>query len=149
MAAAAVLMTGANCATGGPAKPANDPQYHVLPERQSLGLPYSDAVQAGNLLFLAGTIGAAPSTRRIVDGGVVSETRQALENIKQNLEIHGSSLEHVVKCTVFLADIGEFESMNGVYREYFPANKPARTTVAVKDLPLGARIEIECIAVVP
>lgn len=122
------------------------PAYHTLPERDALDLPYSDAVRSGNLLFLAGTIGASPSTRQVVEGGVVAETRQALENIKANLQANGSSLDRVVKCSVFLADIADFEKMNGVYREYFPTNKPARTTVGVAALPAGARVEIECVA---
>ena len=125
-----------------------DPHYQTLPERASLGLPYSDAVRAGDLLFLSGTVGQAPGTRQVVAGGTAAETRQALENIKKNLEAHGSSLDRVVKCTVMLADIGDFETMNQVYREYFPTNKPVRTTFAVAALPLGARVEIECIAVV-
>jgi reactive intermediate/imine deaminase len=125
---------------------AGAPTYHTLPERAGLNVPYSDAVRSGNLLFLSGTIGAQPSSRQPVEGGVVAETRQALENIKANLHAHGSSLDRVVKCSVFLADIADFERMNGVYREYFPTNKPARTTVAVAGLPLGARVEIECIA---
>lgn len=122
------------------------PTYHTLPERAGLGLPYSDAVRAGNLLFLAGTIGAPPSSREPVAGGVVPETRQALENIKANLEAHGSSLERVVRCSVYLADMADFDRMNGVYREYFQTNKPARTTIAVAALPMGARVEIECVA---
>ena len=122
------------------------PTYHVLPGRASLNLPYSDAVRVGNLLFLSGTVGAAPGTRQLVPGGIEAETRQALENVKANLEAHGSSLDRAVKCTVFLADINDFEAMNRIYREYFVRNKPARTTVGVAALPLGARIEIDCIA---
>ena len=129
-----------------PPAAAGSPAYQTLPERAGLNLPYSDAVRAGNLLFLSGTIGAAPPSRRPVEGGVGAETRQALENVKANLEAHGSSLDRVVKCSVFLADISDFERMNAVYREYFPANKPARTTVGVSGLPMGARVEIECIA---
>ncbi len=121
------------------------PQYLTLPERASLNTPYSDAVRAGNLLFLSGTVGAAPGTRQVVTGGVAAETRQALENVKHNLETHGSSMQRVVKCSVFLADIADFETMNGVYREYFPTNKPVRTTVGVNGLPMGARVEIECV----
>ena len=136
----ALLLAG--CATG----PAPEPAYHTLPGRATLDLPYSDAVRAGNLLFLAGTVGTAPGTRQLVPGGVAAETRQVLENIKTNLERHGSSMDQAVKCTVFLADIGDFEAMNAVYRQYFPRNKPARTTVGVAGLPLGARVEIECIA---
>ena len=81
-------------------------------------------------------------------GGITAETRQTLENIRRNLEAHGSALDKVVKCTVMLADIGDFEAMNGVYREYFPRNKPARSTFGVNGLARGARIEIECIATV-
>lgn len=132
------LLLGAGCATA--------PLHQTLPERQSLDLPYSDAVRAGDLLFLSGTIGQAPGTRTLVPGGVAAETRQALENIKANLTAHGSSMDRVVKCSVFLADIADFEAMNAVYRQYFPTNKPARTTVGVAGLPIGARVEIECIA---
>ena len=124
------------------------PQYLTLPERAALNAPYSDAVRAGNLLFLSGTVGSAPGTRQVVAGGVAAETRQALENVKHNLESHGSSMAEVVKCSVFLADINDFETMNGVYREYFTTNKPVRTTVGVNGLPMGARVEIECLAVV-
>jgi reactive intermediate/imine deaminase len=124
------------------------PRYLTLPERAALNAPYSDAVRVGNLLFLSGTVGSAPGTRTVVPGGVAAETRQALENVKHNLEAHGSSMQRVVKCSVFLADINDFETMNGVYREYFPTNKPVRTTVGVSGLPLGARVEIECTGVV-
>jgi 2-iminobutanoate/2-iminopropanoate deaminase len=122
--------------------------YYSLPERASLNLPYSDAVRTGNLLFLAGTVGTLPGTRNLPEGGIQAETRQALENVKANLERHGSSLDRAVKCTVYLADIRDFDAMNAVYRDYFPANRPARTTVGVAALPLGARIEIDCIATV-
>jgi reactive intermediate/imine deaminase len=125
------------------------PAYLTVPERAALDLPYSDAVRVGDLLFLSGTVGTAPGTRRLVAGGVGAETRAALENVKANLTAHGATLDSVVKCSVFLADIADFEAMNGVYREYFPRNKPARTTVGVAGLPLGARVEIECIAAVP
>lgn len=118
----------------------------ILPGRAALNLPYSDAVRAGDQLFLAGTIGAAPGTRQPVKGGVAAETRQALTNIRANLEAHGSSMERVVKCTVMLADIADFDAMNEVYREFFPQNKPARTTFGVAGLPMGARVEIDCVA---
>ena len=118
------------------------------PERAALNLPYSDAVRVGDLLLLSGAIGQVPGTRQLVPGGINAETRQTLENIRRNLEAHGSSMEDVVKCTVMLADIADFEAMNAVYREYFPRNKPARTTVGVAGLPIGARVEIDCIAAV-
>jgi reactive intermediate/imine deaminase len=123
------------------------PVYFTPPERATLGLPYSDSVRVGNLLFLSGAIGSTPGSRELVPGGVVAETRQVLENIKRNLEASGSSLDRVVKCTVMLADIADFERMNSVYREYFPTNRPARSTFGVSGLARGARVEIECIAV--
>lgn len=113
----------------------------------ALNLPYSDAVRAGDLLFLSGTVGQAPGTRQVVPGGIEAETRQALTNIQANVEAHGSSMDRVAKCSVFLTDIAEFEAMNKVYREFFPREKPVRTTVGVAALPMGARVEIECIAV--
>ncbi|HJQ37298.1 MAG TPA: RidA family protein [Thermoanaerobaculia bacterium] len=137
--AAALLLTAA-CATA--------PSYRTLPDRASLNLPYSDAVRAGNLLFLAGTIGAPPGSRDVVPGGIVPETRQTLENIKRNLETHGSSIDRVTRCTVILVYLDDFEPMNTVWREYFPQNKPARTTFFVTALARGARVEIECTAVV-
>lgn len=143
----AVLVASTACSTS-PA-PKVQPVYTALPERAGLGLPYSDAVRVGHLLFLSGAIGSAPGSRDVVPGGVVAETRQTLENIKRNLEHNGTSLDRVVKCTVMLADIGDFELMNGVYREYFPVNKPARSTFGVSGLARGARVEIECIAVLP
>ena len=134
----AVALLFAGCASA--------PVYRMVPERASLDVPYSDAVRVGDLLFLSGTVGQVPGTRQLVPGGIVPETRQALENVKRNLEANGSSLDRVVKCTVFLADINDWETMNGVYREYFPRNKPARSTVGVSGLPMGARVEIECVA---
>ena len=125
---------------------ASNPQYLTPPDRAALNLPYSDAVRAGDILFLSGAIGTAPGTRQLVPGGLAAETRQTLENIKRNLEANGLTLDRVVKCTVMLADIRDFEAMNAIYREYFPTNKPARSTFGVNGLVLGARIEIECIA---
>ena len=110
--------------------------------------PYSDAVRAGNLLFLSGKLGTAPGTSTVVAGGIEAETRQTLENIRSVLKANGSSLNRVVKCTVMLADIKEWEAMNGVYRKYLP-HKPARSTFGVSGLARNARVEIECIATMP
>ncbi len=110
------------------------------------GLPFSSAVRVGDLLYLSGQIGALPGTRELPPGGVGPETRQTLENIKRVLEHAGSSLERVVKCTVFLADIADYAAMNEVYGSYFPDDPPARSTVAGSGLALGARVEIECMA---
>mgnify|MGYP001143561643 CR=1 FL=1 len=111
-------------------------------------MPFSDAVRTGNTLYLAGKLGVVPGTRALAEGGIGPETRQTMENIKASLERHGSSMDQVVKCTVFLADIDEWAAMNEVYKTYFPTNKPARSAVGVNGLALDGRVEIECIAAV-
>jgi len=110
------------------------------------GLPFSPAVKVGNIIYLSGQIGNRIGTRTLVPGGVGPETKQALENIRTILESAGSSLDDVFKCTVFLADIGDYEAMNKVYAGVFRAEPPARSTVAGSGLALGARVEIECMA---
>lgn len=112
----------------------------------SLGLPFSTAVRVGNVVYLSGQVGVKPGTREIVSGGVGAETRQILENIKSILEYAGSSMDRVVKCTVFLKDIADYAAMNEVYAGFFPKDPPARSTVAGSGLALGAKVEIECIA---
>jgi len=109
--------------------------------------PFSPAVRVGNLLILSGAIGTT-STGALVPGGIGPETRQALDNIRDVLQRTGSSMERVVKCTVMLADMREWESMNVVYASYFPGSKPARSSFGVTGLALGARVEIECWATV-
>ena len=111
------------------------------------GLPFSSAVRVGNLLFLAGQIGNVPGTRQLADTGITGQTRATLENIKAVLDAAGSSLDRAVKCTVFLSNIADYAAMNAVYTTYFPTDPPARSTVAGSGLALGARVEIECIAV--
>lgn len=127
-------------------RPASLPvTYYTAEANKQLDLPFSDAVRVGNLLFLSGHLGAAPGTDSLVAGGITAETRQTLENIKSTLEANGSSLDQVIKCTVMLADIGEWEPMSSVYRSYLP-HKPARSTFGTSGLALNARVEIECIA---
>jgi len=111
------------------------------------GLPLSSAVRVGNLVFLSGQIGNLPGSRELADTGIAGQTRQTFENIKTVLAAAGSSLERVVKCTVFLADMRDYAGMNRVYASYFPGEKPARSTVAGTGLAMGALVEIECIAV--
>jgi reactive intermediate/imine deaminase len=111
-----------------------------------LQLPFSDAVRVGDMLYLSGQIGNLPGTLQLAEGGIAGETRQTMENIKASLEKRGSSLDEVVKCTVFLADIAEWAAMNEVYRTYFPVNPPARSALGASGLALGARVEIECLA---
>lgn len=122
--------------------------HQVIHVNEPVGLPFSSATRVGNLLFLAGQIGNTPGTRQLADTGVAGQTRQAFENIKTVLAAAGSSLERVVKCTVFLTNIADYQTMNTVYATYFPKDPPARSTVAGSGLALGARVEIECIATV-
>jgi 2-iminobutanoate/2-iminopropanoate deaminase len=108
--------------------------------------PYSPAIRSGDLVFLSGQIGLRPGTRELVGGGVGPETQQTLENIRTVLAAAGLTPRDVVKCTVFLADIAEYDPMNRIYGEFFGEDPPARSALGVGGLPLGARVEIECIA---
>ncbi len=110
------------------------------------GLPFSAAVRVGDMIYLSGQVGIKPGTMELVEGGVGPETVQTMENIEAVLEDAGSSLARVVKCTVFLADIADYGAMNAAYRRFFSEHLPARSTVAGSGLALGARVEIECIA---
>lgn len=111
--------------------------------------PYSQAIGFGPFVFASGSAGIDPSSGELVPGGIEAETRQTIQNLSQILEAGGVSLDQVVKTTVFMADLAEFPRMNAVYAEYFGAAPPARSTVEVAALPMGARVEIEAIAVVP
>jgi len=108
--------------------------------------PYSVAIQTENFVFCSGQLGLNPATGELVSSEVEAQTRQALANLKNVLEAAGSSLENVVKTTVFLKDMADFPKMNAVYGEFFTANPPARSTIAVAGLPKGGLVEIEAIA---
>jgi 2-iminobutanoate/2-iminopropanoate deaminase len=108
--------------------------------------PYSQAVNAGNFLFCAGQIPLDPATGNLIEGDVTAQTRRVLDNVKAVLAAAGLTFEHVVKSTVFLADMNDFAAMNAVYSEYFAAPYPARSTIQVARLPKDARVEIEVIA---
>ncbi len=110
--------------------------------------PYSQAIQAGNFIFVAGEKGIDRKTGKIVPGGIVAETRQTLENIRSILAEAGATLDDAVSSTVHMVDLSEFEEMNRVYAEFFKVMPPGRTTVQVPALPAGARIEITVTAVV-
>lgn len=110
--------------------------------------PYSQAVKAGNMVFCSGQIPIDVATGEFVSDDVAEQTRQVLTNLSAVLEAAGTSLNNVVKTTVFLADMNDFTAMNEVYAEFFSENKPARATVQAARLPKDARVEIECIALV-
>lgn len=110
------------------------------------GLPFSSAVRVDEMLYLSGQIGNLPGTRDLAPGGVAAEARQALENIRSILEYAGSSMDRVVKCTVFLLDINDYAAVNEVYASYFSENPPARSALAATGLALGSQVEIECLA---
>lgn len=109
--------------------------------------PYSQAVRTGDMIFCAGQVGFDPATMKLVEGDVAAQTRRALTNLSHVLEAAGSSLSRVMKTTVFLADLNDFQAMNAVYAEFFPEQPPARSTVQVARLPASALVEIEAIAV--
>ena len=108
--------------------------------------PYSQAVWAGNLLFLSGQIGLVTETNRMIEGGTLAETEQVFKNIAAVLEAEGMGFEDIVKVTVFGLDITEFPDVNRLYATYFPENPPARSFVQAVALPAGARIELDVIA---
>lgn len=112
---------------------------------------FSSAIRSGDLIFLSGQLGALPGVTppQVIEGGIEAETRQTMENIIAVLDAADATLEDLIKCTVFLADIGDYAAMNLVYAEYFPSDPPARSALAGSGLALGALVEIECIAAVP
>jgi 2-iminobutanoate/2-iminopropanoate deaminase len=110
--------------------------------------PYEQAIKVGEFVYCSGQIPLDPTTGNVVDGDITVQTRRVMENLRAVVEAAGSSFERVVKTTVFLKNIGDFAAMNAVYAEYLGAAKPARSTVAVADLPRGALLEIELIALV-
>jgi len=110
--------------------------------------PYSQAIQVENFLFLSGQIPLNPKTGELIQGDIREQTQQVLENIKRILESQGLRMENMVKSTIFLKDIANFNQVNEVYGNYFPSSPPARSTVEVSKLPRNAEIEIEAIAVI-
>ena len=108
--------------------------------------PYSQAIEIGNLVFCSGQLPIDPATGAFPEGGIEAQTRQSLKNAAAILEAAGTDMHHVVKTTVFLASMDDFAAMNGVYAEVFAEPFPARSAVAVKTLPKGALVEIECVA---
>lgn len=149
--ASALLILGceidANGADDAGAAATPEVEWLSMPGTEDMDLPFSAAVRVDNMLFLSGALGLVPGTRSLAEGGIQAETRQTLENISGRLETFGSSMDKVVKCTVFLADMSEWGAMNEVYTTFF-VNKPARSALGASGLALDARVEIECIAVI-
>ncbi len=122
------------------------PEYlnsgQVLPST----LPFSEAVLVGDMLLLSGQIGNLPGTLELAEGGIAGETRQAMENIRTSLNAHGYQLSDLVKCSVFLADMQEWDAFNEIYATYFEAGRyPARSAFATAGLAFDARVEVECV----
>jgi 2-iminobutanoate/2-iminopropanoate deaminase len=120
-------------------------KFHKSHEPSRANVPFSDAVETDNLLFLTGQIGKDHKAGQLVSGGIKAETKQVIENIKAVLEHHNLNLDQVVKCTVILKNIDDFKAFNSIYTQYF-TKKPARTTFAASGLAGGALIEIDVIA---
>jgi 2-iminobutanoate/2-iminopropanoate deaminase len=136
-------------AAGGPQKTGTTQRRVVrLPGAPPSSVPLSPAIVADEFVFTSGQIGFDPKTGQMVAGGTVEQAEQVLLNLKTVLEAAGSNMDHVLKTTVFLADINDFNVMNEVYRRHFKEDPPARTTVQVARLPANARIEIEAVALV-
>jgi 2-iminobutanoate/2-iminopropanoate deaminase len=135
---------------GAPAMPPSRMEHLSSEPFRALGLPFSEAVRVGDMLYLSGQIGTAPGGLELVPGGIGPETRQTMENIRAVLERHGSSLDRVVRCLVMIDDIDEWPAMNEAYLAFFPdpARRPARSALGADGLALGARVEIECTATV-
>jgi reactive intermediate/imine deaminase len=157
LATGGLLVAGASVAflRGGPAvEPAAQPVAAAGADVEYLTpfgkptRPFSPAVRVGDVIFLSGQIGTdASANGALIAGGIEAETRQTLENVKRTVEAVGSSMDKIVKCTVMMADMAEWDRMNVVYREFFPEGRlPARSAFGASGLALGARVEIECIA---
>jgi reactive intermediate/imine deaminase len=125
-------------------------QFIASPDDAKLGLPFCAAVRVADVLYLSGAIGNRPGTLTLAEGGIAAEAHQAMDNIGRTLAACGLGFADVVKCTVMLADIGEWRAFNEVYVGYFAADRlPARSAFGATGLALGARVEIECLARFP
>jgi 2-iminobutanoate/2-iminopropanoate deaminase len=133
-----------------PVEAARGPEFLKGPATSALtALPFSEAVRAGDFLFLAGQIGNVPGKLELVPGGMAAEAEQVMQNVVAVLERHGARLDDVVKVTVFLADMRDWPAFNEVYRRHFTRNLPARSAAGANGLAIGAKVEVECIAYVP
>jgi 2-iminobutanoate/2-iminopropanoate deaminase len=145
LAGAVALLAAASASGAERAKP----EFLNSPESATRNLPFSEAVRAGDFLYLSGMIGFDPATDKVVPGGIKAEARRAMTLIQEALKRNGASLADVVKCTVFLADIAEWPAFNEVYVEFFKKPFPARSALATSGLARNARVEVECFAYQP
>jgi reactive intermediate/imine deaminase len=122
-------------------------EFYTSPDAKAAGLPFSQAVRVGDVLYLSGCLGNLPGKMELVPGGMEAETRQTMENIRAVLTANGLTFDDVFKCTVMLADMSEWASFNRVYVTYFkPERLPTRSAFGASALALGARVELECMA---
>jgi len=145
LATTVVLIAGCHPADQGPVSA--DVEYLQMPVYEGQDLPFSSAVRVDNMLYLSGVIGTDPNATGLapMPGGVTAETQRAMEIIRDELETFGSSMDRVVKCTIFMADMDEWAAMNEVYVTFFDT-PPARSALGANGLAIGASVEIECIA---
>jgi reactive intermediate/imine deaminase len=125
-------------------------EFINTPAARAFGLPFSQAVRVGDILYLSGALGNIPGTLELAGGGMVAQTRQTMENIGQVLQENGLTFRHIFKCTVMLADMAKWADFNKVYLTYFDADRlPARSAFGTNGLALGAEVELECWAYMP
>lgn len=144
-----IILVGllASCAGRSGKNEAREQRRVITLENTPAKRPYSPAIEADNMLFVSGQIAIDQTTGKLVEGGIEVQTRQALNNLRNVVEKAGYSLNNVVRCTVLLQDISFYAQVNQIYMEFFPKDPPARMAFAVKDLPMGALIEIDATAV--
>jgi 2-iminobutanoate/2-iminopropanoate deaminase len=134
---------------GGCATQSSAPVYLNSGKVLPTNLPFSEAVVVGDTVHFSGQLGNLPGTLKLAPGGMAAEAKQTMENIKTSAQAHGLKMSDLVKCTVMLADMSEWAAFNEIYRTYFTSNYPARSAFGTNGLALGARVEVECIGVVP
>lgn len=121
-------------------------QHYQSDNTKKMNLPFSDAVIVGDMIYLSGNLGNVPGTFQLVEGGIRAEAKQTMENIKAVLAANGATMDDIVKCQVFIADIKEWGIFNEEYVKFFPNKRPARSALGANGLALGARVEVECMA---
>ena len=121
-------------------------QHYLSENTKKMDLPFSDAVLVGDMIYLSGNLGNVPGTFKLVEGGIRSETKQTMENIQTVLAANDATMNDIIKCQVFIADIKEWPIFNEEYVKFFPNKKPARSALGANGLALGARVEVECVA---